>query len=340
MTTVYYKMTSSQFNGYLSLFQLDATNFTLTGIYELVSNVTQTSLISSNYNLLFPNVVGTYGSYTVLEAGGSTPLKLQYSGLSSSSTYTPNFATFTAPGSLSATGPPVVSNVSYYKNTGNTIYNGANLATNSGNLYIFTNRFVNGNYVDSPSVSSPVVFTANFVPPAFPVVSNICFPLCTPIQTDQGTFNIETLDTNHSIDSMTIIAITKTISTDSYVVCFDAHSVDIDCPTKQTVMTINHSIWHQGMLKKAIRFVNHNTIRLIPYDGTYMYNVLLPIHHHMNVNGLRCETLHPEHQVAQFYSLVASFSKEEQDIAYSLLLDTFQEKIDTQPYQTSYYIHG
>ena len=59
----------------------------------------------------------------------------------------------------------------------------------------------------------------NDVSTQVPVVSDICFPAKTPIQTDQGQINIDELD-NQTIQGKSFI-VTKTISTEDYLICFE-----------------------------------------------------------------------------------------------------------------------
>ena len=47
--------------------------------------------------------------------------------------------------------------------------------------------------------------------------------------------------------------------------------------------------------------VNHKTIVLIPYDGGFLYNVLMDTHQIMVVNGLFVETLDPQHILSKIY---------------------------------------
>jgi hypothetical protein len=52
---------------------------------------------------------------------------------------------------------------------------------------------------------------------------------------------------------------------------------------------------------KASDCLNGTTVHPEWYMGEYVYNVLLKEHSRMNVNGLWCETLDPENDVAKFY---------------------------------------
>ena len=81
------------------------------------------------------------------------------------------------------------------------------------------------------------------VPPIPPIppdpISNICFPANTPITTDQGIIPIDKINTKfHTINGNKIIAITKTISKDKHLVCFDKHSLKINYPNKKIVENI------------------------------------------------------------------------------------------------------
>ena len=70
-------------------------------------------------------------------------------------------------------------------------------------------------------------------------LSSTCFPAKTPINTNQGIINIEDLDPKkHTIRSNKIEIITKTITQDKYLVCFEKDSLGNNLPSKKTIITI------------------------------------------------------------------------------------------------------
>jgi hypothetical protein len=135
-------------------------------------------------------------------------------------------------------------------------------------------------------------------------ISNICFPAGTPIQTDQGILPIEKLDkTVHTIRGLPILHVTRTVTLDKYLIAFAPHSIGRHIPTARTIMTKDHQIEFEGRLAPAERFLDYSReIKKVKYNGEVLYNVLLPTHSRMNVNGLVCETLHPENIIAKLYT--------------------------------------
>ena len=135
-------------------------------------------------------------------------------------------------------------------------------------------------------------------------ISNICFPAGTPITTDQGLINIEHLDKlQHTIASQPITHITQTRTLDKYLISFEKNSIARNVPTQQTVMSKDHKIEFDGKLVPAYRFLDYSReVKKIKYNGEVLYNVLLQQHSLMNVNGLICETLHPENIIAKLYT--------------------------------------
>jgi uncharacterized delta-60 repeat protein len=130
----------------------------------------------------------------------------------------------------------------------------------------------------------------------------ICLPAGTPILTDQGTFPIEQLDPKkHTINHKSIVAITKTITPEKHLICFEANSVGINFPTKRTLMTPGHEVLYKGKLVQAKHFVGRlGGVHTVPYNGTdVLYNVLQRQHGLMVVNNMVVETLHPENKVAR-----------------------------------------
>jgi hypothetical protein len=129
----------------------------------------------------------------------------------------------------------------------------------------------------------------------------ICLVSGTPILTDQGIVAIENIDTAiHTIGNQRIVAVTKAITPEKNLICFEPHSVAINCPTKRTIMTPGHEVLYKGKLVQAKHFVGTiNGVHTVPYDGKVVYNVLLQQHGVMSVNNMVVETLHPENKVAK-----------------------------------------
>jgi hypothetical protein len=132
----------------------------------------------------------------------------------------------------------------------------------------------------------------------------ICFPAGTPIQTDQGLIPIDKIDkTLHSINHKPIVNITQTISNESYLICFEKHSLGHNYPSARTIMSQQHKVLFNGSMVPAHTFIGHfNNIKKIKYNGEILYNVLMKTHSKIKVNNMLCETLHPEHAIAKLYA--------------------------------------
>ena len=134
----------------------------------------------------------------------------------------------------------------------------------------------------------------------------ICLPAGTPILTDQGLVAIEKIDIKkHTIAHKRIVAITTTITPEKHLVCFEANSMGINCPTQRTLMTPGHEVLYKGKLVQAKHFVGRLTgVHTVPYNGKdVLYNVLQEQHGLMRVNNMVLETLHPENKVAKEHFL-------------------------------------
>jgi uncharacterized delta-60 repeat protein len=130
----------------------------------------------------------------------------------------------------------------------------------------------------------------------------ICLVAGTPILTDQGLVAIEKIDTKkHTISKKRIVAITTTITPEKHLVCFEANSMGINCPTVRTVMTPGHEVLYNGKLVQAKHFVGRvEGVHTVPYNGRdVLYNVLMEKHGLMRVNNMILETLHPANKVAK-----------------------------------------
>jgi hypothetical protein len=189
------------------------------------------------------------------------------------------------------------------------------------------------------AIDSNYLYASNYVNNSlsrFPLIanSNICFPAGTPIETDQGIVNIDLLDPRiHTIKGESILHITKTVTLDKYLIAFEKNSVSRNIPTEKTLMTQEHKILFEGQLVPAYRFLNHSKeVKKVKYSGEVLYNVLLAKHTVMNVNGLICETLHPENIIAKLYTKEFDYT-ERHDIVFQM--NNSLEKKDLQGYKSA-----
>jgi hypothetical protein len=145
-----------------------------------------------------------------------------------------------------------------------------------------------------------------FAPNILPIlpISNICFLSNTPVVTNQGIVLIEKLDPNiHTINNKRIVAITKTLTFDKYLICFEKNSLDHYKPRKDTYMTKDHRVYYNGKSMKAIEFVGkYPGVKKVKYNGEILYNILMDKYEKITVNNLICETLHPKNPIAKLYN--------------------------------------
>jgi hypothetical protein len=149
------------------------------------------------------------------------------------------------------------------------------------------------------------------LPPVFPI-SDACFPQNTPIITNQGNVCIANIDINkHTIRNKKIMAITKTIIVDKYMVCFEKDSLGKNIPCEKTIMSKNHLIFYKKTMIHADYFIrkNFDNIYKVEYSGEILYNVLLETHDKMIVNNIICETLHPNNKLSNLHKLTSTAFK-------------------------------
>ena len=137
-------------------------------------------------------------------------------------------------------------------------------------------------------------------------ISNICFIGNVSIHTDQGMITIDKINPNiHSIHNKQIVAITKTTTIDSFLVCIEKNSIGNNIPSEKTIVSQDHLIYNKGTMIKAIDFIGmYKNIYTIDYKGDTLYNVLLKDYDTILVNNLICETLHPTNPIAKLYSYI------------------------------------
>jgi hypothetical protein len=129
----------------------------------------------------------------------------------------------------------------------------------------------------------------------------ICFVENTLVSIDGAILPIQNIQPgNHTIRGKPILAITKTVTPEKDLICFEPNSLAINCPTKKTIMTSHHLVNYRGKMVKAKDFLGRiDGVHTVPYDGKVVYNVLMKTHETMNVNGLTVETLDPRNELAK-----------------------------------------
>ena len=145
-------------------------------------------------------------------------------------------------------------------------------------------------------------------------IAPICFAASTPIETDQGVMPIEKVNPDlHTIDNKKVVAITKTVSLDNYLVCFEKDALGDNVPSERTVVSKEHLIYNKGKMIKAVDFIGkYKNVHKIKYNGDILYNVLLEKYDKILVNNLICETLHPRNAIAKWHTSLNKLSAEEQ----------------------------
>jgi len=132
----------------------------------------------------------------------------------------------------------------------------------------------------------------------------ICFPAGTLVLTDQGEVAIEKLNVKkHTISGKKIVAVTKTIPLDKYLICIEKNSLGYNVPNKKTLISKTHKIMVDKKLMESEKLVQYvPTIYKVPYDKKVLYNVLMENYSVMTVNNLIVETLHPSNIIAKIYN--------------------------------------
>ena len=120
---------------------------------------------------------------------------------------------------------------------------------------------------------------------------------------DQGEISIEKMNPEiHTIRGKKIVAITRTITQDKHLICFEKDSLHKNIPSQKTLISKNHKIFYKGEMKKAKEFVcDFENVKKVKYTGEILYNVLMEDNYKMLVNNLICETLDTKNDVAKLY---------------------------------------
>ena len=269
------------FNGY---FSVDNNTNLVTEFYETINGST-----NFNNNILIPTGTGV-ASESYL---GFTVYACSFAGYDNA--YLSNWLQFDTFG-------VIINSMSSYPQ-----YNQFNLwAANKGDETINNIGIVGNN----EKISS--LFT---ITPISNPISDTCFPAGTPITCNQGNIPIEKINPDiHTIRNKKILGITKTITQDKYLVCFEKDALGNNIPSQKTIMSKNHCIFYKGEMVPAKYFVGTiDKIYKIEYRKKVLYNVLMEEYDKMVVNNLICETLHPKNGMAILYRNLQKLNPQEQD---------------------------
>ena len=116
-----------------------------------------------------------------------------------------------------------------------------------------------------------------------PPISNVCFPAKTPILCDQGIIHIDKINPAiHTIRNKKIIYITKTITQEKHLICFEKDALGPNIPSQKTIITKNHILFisRNNTLQpfRAHTFIGLNDkIYKKKYKKELLYNVLMKI---------------------------------------------------------------
>ena len=163
------------------------------------------------------------------------------------------------------------------------------------------NSFILARYFGFPPYPPPIPPP---IPPLPIPVIPICFPAGTPVLTDQGYISIDEINPQiNTINNKPIIAITKTITKDDKIVCFEKNSLGKNMPSQRTYISVNHGILYNKRFMQAKEFIGKiRGVYYKEYNGEYLYNVLMEKHYWMTVNDIKVETLNPKNIIAKLYN--------------------------------------
>ena len=131
----------------------------------------------------------------------------------------------------------------------------------------------------------------------------ICFLEDTPINTDQGILRIDKIVAGvNTINNKRIVAVTKTIDGNTFLVCFKKDSLGENIPSQDTITSRHHAVEYNGEMLEARHFLDKfDNVVKVEYNGETLYNILMDEHAKITVNNLVCETLNPDHPYSQKY---------------------------------------
>ena len=138
------------------------------------------------------------------------------------------------------------------------------------------------------------------------LLADTCFHPDTLIPTDQGLIYISDINPNiHTLNNRKINYLTQT-KYSGMLIYIPKHVFSNTFPTYDLLVSLNHKIYYNGVFMEAYKIydilkIKKRNLKKIKYDGI-LFNILMDKHTFINVGGLICETLDPNHYVAKLYN--------------------------------------
>jgi hypothetical protein len=136
------------------------------------------------------------------------------------------------------------------------------------------------------------------------VIGVICFTRDSYVCTDQGVIRVDRLSPKNTIKKHPIeLVCSGSIPVGGELIEVGVNAFGPGRPNRPLHLTPNHRISHQGKLVKAERLESTKMATKKVSKPVEVFNVLLPIHATIWVNGLEIESLHPDSVVAKQHRL-------------------------------------
>jgi hypothetical protein len=147
---------------------------------------------------------------------------------------------------------------------------------------------------------------------SYPANFNICFAEDTLINTDQGIIKINKLTNQNTINNNRVKAITMTKLTTNSMILIKKNAIQKNIPNKDTYISRDHKVLYNHRMVEAKYLINKcKNIIIVPYDGKYLYNILLEKYKNIIVNNMVCETLDPNNILAKLSDSKISIEKKQ-----------------------------
>ena len=118
----------------------------------------------------------------------------------------------------------------------------------------------------------------------------VCFHKDTVISTDQGDVLITHLTNNHTIDGHRVIYVLQSPEKPSQLVKIEPHAFGKNLPSKELLLTRNHTVTINNIPNPIAYYINKITITQIDNNDN-VYNIMLLNKKHCKVHNLDCDVI-------------------------------------------------
>jgi hypothetical protein len=106
----------------------------------------------------------------------------------------------------------------------------------------------------------------------------------------------------HTINGKKIKGISETVSNSNHLILIKKGALGRNKPSRDTKLSNGHKVKFNGKMIKAGKLTHLKGVKRIPYDKTFLYNIIMDRYSIIKVNNMFVETLHPLNMMKKLFT--------------------------------------